>query len=44
MGKPHIISRIKEGMVIFDPRTLNDEEIGKIAEALKKIVQKTEDR
>jgi L-seryl-tRNA(Ser) seleniumtransferase len=36
-GKPHIISRIKEGMVIFDPRTLNDEEIGKIVEAVKKI-------
>ena len=33
-GKPHIISRIKEGMVIFDPRTLKDEEIGKIVEAV----------
>jgi L-seryl-tRNA(Ser) seleniumtransferase len=37
-GKPHIISRIKEGMVIFDPRTLNDGEIGKIVEAVKKIL------
>jgi L-seryl-tRNA(Ser) seleniumtransferase len=37
-GKPHIISRIKEGLVIFDPRTLNDEEIGKIVEAVKKII------
>ncbi len=37
-GKPHIISRIREGMVIFDPRTLNDEEIGKIVEAVKKIL------
>jgi L-seryl-tRNA(Ser) seleniumtransferase len=36
---PHIISRIKEGMVIFDPRTLNDEEIGKIVEAMKRILQ-----
>ncbi len=38
-GKPHIISRIKEGMVIFDPRTLNDDEIGKIMEAVKAILQ-----
>jgi L-seryl-tRNA(Ser) seleniumtransferase len=38
-GKPHIIARIKEGMVIFDPRTLNDEEIGKIVEAMKAILQ-----
>ena len=43
-GTPHIISRIKEGMVIFDPRTLNDEEIGKIVETVGKIVQTTEDR
>jgi len=38
-GTPHIISRIKEGMVIFDPRTLNDEEIGKIVEAVATITQ-----
>ncbi len=44
LGRPHIITRIKEGMVIFDPRTLNDEEIGKIIEAVKKVIQKTEDR
>ncbi len=37
LGKPHIIARIKEGMVVFDPRTLNDEEIGKIIEVAKKI-------
>ncbi len=37
LGKPHIIARIKEGRVLFDPRTLNDEEIGKIVEAVKKI-------
>lgn len=37
-GKPHIIARIKEGMVVFDPRTLNDEEIGKIMEAMEKII------
>jgi seryl-tRNA(Sec) selenium transferase len=39
LGKPHIIARIKEGMVIFDPRTLNDGEIGKIAEAVGKITE-----
>jgi L-seryl-tRNA(Ser) seleniumtransferase len=39
LGKPHIIARIKEGMVVFDPRTLNDEEIGNIVEALQKIVK-----
>jgi L-seryl-tRNA(Ser) seleniumtransferase len=36
---PHIISRIKEGMVIFDPRTLNDGEIGKIVEAMGRMMQ-----
>jgi len=40
-GTPHIISRIKEGMVIFDPRTLNDEEIGKIVDAMGKITQES---
>lgn len=38
LGRPHIITRIKEGMVVFDPRTLNDEEIGQIVEAMKKII------
>jgi L-seryl-tRNA(Ser) seleniumtransferase len=38
LGKPHIITRIKEGMVIFDPRTLNDEEIRKIVEAIDKML------
>lgn len=33
----HIIARIKDGMVVFDPRTLNDDEIGNIIEALKVI-------
>ncbi len=37
LGRPHIITRIKEGMVLFDPRTLNDAEIGKIVEAVGKI-------
>jgi L-seryl-tRNA(Ser) seleniumtransferase len=37
LGRPHIITRIKEGMVVFDPRTLNDEEIGTIISTLKKI-------
>lgn len=41
LGKPHIITRIKEGMVIFDPRTLNEEEIGQIMEKLKKILSAT---
>jgi L-seryl-tRNA(Ser) seleniumtransferase len=38
LGKPHIITRIKEDQVVFDPRTLNDEEIGKITEAVKKAL------
>jgi L-seryl-tRNA(Ser) seleniumtransferase len=37
LGKPHIIARIKEGMVVFDPRTLNDVEIEQIIEAVKII-------
>jgi L-seryl-tRNA(Ser) seleniumtransferase len=37
-GRPHIIARIKEGMVVFDPRTLNDEEIYQIISAIKRIV------
>ncbi len=41
LGRPHIIARIKEGMVVFDPRTLNDEEIGKIVEALGIILKET---
>ncbi len=39
LGRPPIIARIKEGMVVFDPRTLNDEEIGKIVEAIGKLYQ-----
>jgi L-seryl-tRNA(Ser) seleniumtransferase len=38
LGKPHIITRIKEGMVIFDPRTLTDEDIYQIIGAVKKIL------
>jgi len=37
LGQPHIITRIKEGMVVFDPRTLNDKDIELIIEASKKI-------
>jgi L-seryl-tRNA(Ser) seleniumtransferase len=37
LGQPHIITRIKEGMVVFDPRTLNDEEIGIIIKAVKNL-------
>jgi L-seryl-tRNA(Ser) seleniumtransferase len=44
LGKPHIITRIKEGRVLFDPRTLNDNEIGKIVEAVGRILQKSEVR
>ncbi|MHB8846201.1 MAG: L-seryl-tRNA(Sec) selenium transferase [Nitrospirota bacterium] len=39
LGKPAIITRIKEGMVLFDPRTLNDGEIEKIVEAVGRILQ-----
>lgn len=35
LSKPHVISRIKESMVIFDPRTLNDEEIKKITKKIE---------
>lgn len=38
LGKPAVIARIKEGMVLFDPRTLNDGEIGKIVEALRTML------
>jgi L-seryl-tRNA(Ser) seleniumtransferase len=38
LNKPHVIARIREGMVVFDPRTLNDEEIGKIIAAVKTII------
>ena len=39
LGKPHIITRIKEGRVIFDPRTLNDHEIEAIVEAVGRRLQ-----
>jgi len=38
LGHPPVIARIKEGMVLFDPRTLNDGEIGKIIEAMTRIL------
>ena len=41
LGKPAIITRIKEGMVLFDPRTLNDGEIGKIVGSIKAILTTT---
>ncbi len=44
LGRPAIITRIKEGLVLFDPRTLNDGEIGKIVEAARMILQETGDR
>jgi L-seryl-tRNA(Ser) seleniumtransferase len=39
LGETAIVARIREGMVLFDPRTLNDGEIIRIVEALKKILQ-----
>jgi len=44
LGKPAIITRIKEGMVLFDPRTLNDGEIGKIVGSIKAILETTDER
>jgi L-seryl-tRNA(Ser) seleniumtransferase len=44
LGKPAIITRIKEGMVLFDPRTLNDGEIGKIVESVKTMLVTTDER
>ncbi|MFA5074307.1 MAG: L-seryl-tRNA(Sec) selenium transferase [Nitrospirota bacterium] len=40
LNDPSIITRIKEGMVVLDPRTLNEEEIGVI---IKKIINLTTD-
>jgi L-seryl-tRNA(Ser) seleniumtransferase len=37
LGKPAIITRIKEGMVLFDPRTLSDGEIGQLVGAIRNI-------
>jgi L-seryl-tRNA(Ser) seleniumtransferase len=39
LGKPAVITRIKEGMVLFDPRTLNDDEIGKIIESVRNCIE-----
>ena len=44
LGRVPVITRIKEGMVVFDPRTLNDGEIGIIIEAVGRIIQTTDDR
>ena len=44
LGTPPIIARIKEGMVLFDPRTLNDGEIGKILENLKAVLATKDDQ
>jgi len=41
LGRPAVITRIKEGMVLFDPRTLNDGEIGKIVEAMRIVMQES---
>ena len=43
-GTPPIITRIKEGMVLFDPRTLNDEEIAQIIEAVRKALLTTDNQ
>jgi L-seryl-tRNA(Ser) seleniumtransferase len=42
LGKPAIITRIKEGMVLFDPRTLNDREVAQIIEATKTLFADTD--
>ena len=39
LGAPSVITRIKEGMVLFDPRTLNNGEIESIVEAAKRVFQ-----
>ncbi len=44
LGRPHIITRIKDGMVLFDPRTLNDAEIEKIIEAVKNNLSSAAER
>ncbi len=44
LGDPAVIVRIREGMVLFDPRTLNDGEIAKIVEAVGRILQGPGDR
>ncbi len=38
LGRPPVITRIKEGMVVLDPRTLNEGEIGELVEAVKKVL------
>lgn len=38
LGQPHIIARIKEGMVIFDPRTLDNEEIEIIIKTMERFI------
>jgi L-seryl-tRNA(Ser) seleniumtransferase len=37
LGTPAVIARIKEGMVLLDPRTLNDAEIERVIEAIQRI-------
>ncbi len=39
LGETAVITRIKEGLVLFDPRTLNDGEITKIVEAVGKALR-----
>ncbi len=38
LGEIAVIARIKEGMVLFDPRTLNDVEIGMIVQAFQALI------
>ena len=44
LGSPAIITRIKEGMVLFDPRTLNDGEIGTIVGSMKAILATADEK
>jgi L-seryl-tRNA(Ser) seleniumtransferase len=41
LGKPAVITRIKEGMVLFDPRTLNDVEIDTIVRTVGRLLQES---
>ncbi|HTG00069.1 MAG TPA: L-seryl-tRNA(Sec) selenium transferase [Nitrospirota bacterium] len=39
LGDPPIIARIRDGLVVFDPRTLNDGEIAAIVNAVRSLVR-----
>jgi L-seryl-tRNA(Ser) seleniumtransferase len=43
LGTPAVITRIKEGMVLFDPRTLNDGDIGTVVERVRAMLAATDE-